>query len=158
MAYSPKNAVGLTGMGGPNPLSGEQVIQGVMNPTANALNTALVDSSGNPITPTNPIPVTPAAATGATFTSAAAQTITAGATAQTVFAANTARTYCFVLNTSDTIMYLEVTGSTATNTSIPLAAATSGVGGGYYEPLVAPTSAISILCATTGKAFVAKQA
>lgn len=106
------------------------------------------------VSPTTPLPVTLLAPGGApVFTSAAVQTITAGATAQTVFAANSTRGYLFVLNTSDTIMYLEVTGSDATSTSIPLAA-----NGGFYEPLVAPTSAISILCATTGKAFVAKQA
>lgn len=106
------------------------------------------------VSPTTPLPVTLEAPGGApVFTSAAMQTITAGATAQTVFAANSSREYLIVINTSDTIMYLEVTGSAATATSIPLAA-----NGGFYEPLVAPTSLISILCATTGKAFVAKQA
>lgn len=54
--YSPKNATGPMGMGGQEPLSMEQVIQGVMNPTANALNTTLLDSSGNPITTANPLP------------------------------------------------------------------------------------------------------
>jgi hypothetical protein len=90
---------------------------------------------------------------GRIFTSAGAQTITAGGAAQTVFAANTSRVYLFIVNTSDTIMYLDVTGAAATTASIPLAAS-----GGFYEPLVAPSALISILCATTGKAFVAKQA
>lgn len=106
------------------------------------------------VSPTQPLPVTILAPGGApVFTTAAVQTITAGTTAQTVFAANSTREYLIVINTSDTAMQLEVTGAAATATSIPLAA-----NGGFYEPLVAPTSAISILCATTGKTFVAKQA
>ncbi len=114
------------------------------------------DGSGaaQPISSTNPVPVSISTPGGAAvFTSAVTQTITSGATAQTVFAANTSRAYLLVVNTSDTIMYLEVTGAAATSTSIPLAP-----NNGFYEPLVAPTSVISILCATTGKTFVAKQA
>ncbi len=106
------------------------------------------------VSPTNPVPVALASrAGGVAFTSAAAQTITLGGTAQTVFAANTARVYLFVLNTSDTVMYLDVTGAAATSAAIPLAP-----NGGFYEPTVAPGGAISLLCATTGKTFVAKQA
>jgi hypothetical protein len=129
-----------------------------------------IDEDGNPLGPSNPLPVditTGGAAVsatnplpvtldahigGATFTDGSPLTITTGGASQQVFAANTARVYLFVINTSDTIMYLGI-GAAATATGIPLAA-----GGGFYEPLVAPGQSINILCATTGKTFVAKSA
>lgn len=61
MAYSTKNAFANVGVGGPELLSQEQIIQGVMSDNKNALNVALLDSSGNPVSPTNPLPVTPGA-------------------------------------------------------------------------------------------------
>ena len=127
----------------------EEILQGVLNADQDALTVTLDGgTAGTPSGSVQSVQGVPH-----TFTSAAAQTITLGGTAQTVFAASTTRGYLFVLNTSDTIMYLDVTGAAATSAAIPLAA-----NNGYYEPLVAPASAISILCATTGKTFVAKQA
>jgi hypothetical protein len=132
----PANAGGL--------LSAGELAQGNENAAQNGMNVTLVSgATGSAIS---------APVAGTAFSAASPQTITLGATAQTVFAANAARAYFLFLNTSDTIMYLDVTGATATNTAIPIAAST-----GKYEPLVAPTGAISVLCATTGKAFVALQ-
>lgn len=68
--YTQKNAFGNVGVGGQELLSGEQVLQGVMNPQSNALNVAVVDSSGNPVTPSNPLPVTPGAVTPSASTKA----------------------------------------------------------------------------------------
>lgn len=78
--------------------------------------------------------------------------ITAGGTSQIVAPAASSRTYFFIVNTSSKVLYVETTGAPATLDSIPLAA-----DGGFYEPLVAPTGAISIFGDTTGKTFVAKQ-
>lgn len=71
--YSPKNATGPVGMGGQEPLSMEQVIQGVMDPTATSLQTTLM-LAGSPVSASTPLPVTatvapptPGAATKATF-------------------------------------------------------------------------------------------
>jgi hypothetical protein len=109
---------------------------------------------GSVVSASNPLPVTlDAPISGYNFESAVAQTVTLGGTAQTVFVGNANRVYLFVVNTSDTVMYLEVTGVAATTASIEIAA-----DGGFYEPLIAPAGLISILCATTGKTFVAKQA
>jgi len=104
-----------------------------------------------PVSAKNPMPVAASSAPAA-YTSAAVQTITVGGTAQNVFAANPARRYLLVVNTSDVPMYLDASGAAATVASLPLVA-----GGGYYEPLLAPSGAISIFCATAGKTFVAQQ-
>lgn len=86
------------------------------------------------------------------FANATTLTITAGGTSQQVFASIVERRYLFVVNTSDTIMYLAF-GAAATSASIPLPA-----NGGYYEPLVAPGQSVNLLCATTGKTYIAIQA
>lgn len=79
-------------------------------------------------------------------------TITAGGTAQQVMALNTSRYgFCF-MNISDTDMYICFTGT-----------ATAGAGslkipaGALYETMPAgvPVGAVSVFCATTGKAFTA---
>lgn len=77
--------------------------------------------------------------------------ITLGATAQTVAAANARRSYFFFLNISDTDMWLNF-GATAVadQPSIKILA------GGFYEPLVVPLNLVSVICATTGKKFVCK--
>jgi hypothetical protein len=80
--------------------------------------------------------------------------ITAGGAAQQIFAANATRRYLFLSNPSDTVMYVNFgTAAVASQPSITLAA-----NGGFLEPLVPSGQTVSILCATTGKAFVAKQA
>ncbi len=128
-----------------------------------------IDPNGVPYGPDNPMPIdliiddTAGIATAAnqalqlaqstgTFTTATTQTVTSGGVSQQVFGANASRVYLLIVNPSDTIMYVEF-GSAATTASIPIAA-----NGGFYEPLVAPGQTVNLLCATTGKAFVAKQA
>lgn len=79
-------------------------------------------------------------------------TITTGGTSQQVAASNTSRKYFAIQNISDTDMYLGVGYTPTTTTGILL----SKSGGGFvFESNFIPTQAINILCATTGKAFVA---
>lgn len=81
-------------------------------------------------------------------------TITTGNVSQQIFAANASRSYLFLVNTSDTVMYVNFAiPAIAGQPSITLAA-----NGGFYEPLVAPNQTVNIICATAGKTFVAKQA
>jgi hypothetical protein len=89
---------------------------------------------------------------GVTFTDRSG-TITLGATAQDVAVANTNRQYLMFQNHSDTDMWInEVITAVAAQPSIKIAAGTT------YEPRVAPKGKISVLCATTGKAFTCKEA
>lgn len=75
-------------------------------------------------------------------------TITAGGTSQVVDAAKP-RVHIYILNTSDTIMYLNF-GAAATSSHIPIAAN----GGSWTSPAsCCPTNSLNILCATTGKTF-----
>jgi len=87
------------------------------------------------------------------YTDAPSSTITLGGTAQTILAANTARTGVTFYNVSDTKMWLNNTGlATAGAGSFPIEA-----GGSYVTDYGAKDSqAISILCATTGKAYTCK--
>lgn len=79
-------------------------------------------------------------------------TITLGGTSQQAAAANTSRRYLIFQNISDTTMWLNFgTAAVATQPSIQI------VAGGNYEPLVAPTQAVNVLCATTGKAYACKE-
>jgi len=78
-------------------------------------------------------------------------TITTGGTSQQVVATNSSRKYFAIQNISDTAMYLGVGYTPTTTTGILLSAS----GGGFvFESSFIPTSAINILCATAGKAFV----
>lgn len=79
-------------------------------------------------------------------------TITTGGTSQQVAASNTSRKYFAIQNISDTDMYLGVGYTPTTTTGILL---TKSGGGLAFESTFIPTQAINILCATTGKAFVA---
>lgn len=81
-------------------------------------------------------------------------TITLGSTAQTLLAANASRTGVLFQNISDTDMYLNPTGVATTGVGSYLL---KGGGGVYETPKgVKDVQAISVLCATTGKAFTAK--
>lgn len=82
-------------------------------------------------------------------------TITTGGTSQVIFAANESRRSFEFQNTSDAVMYLDF-GQAATNT---LTKSFTIQPGGYYgHPTNFPyTTSITVLCATTGKTFVAKQ-
>lgn len=85
---------------------------------------------------------------------ASARTITAGGTSQTVFAANPNRRWLLIQNQSDEAMYLNFGAAAAAGTtSIKLDA-----GGAYECPAnYCPTTTVTIVSATTGKAFFAKQ-
>lgn len=102
----------------------------------------------------HPLPVTLAASgSGVTPTDAATLAITTGGTSQTVFAANAARRSFIFQNISDSAMWLNFSAAAAADApSIYVAA------GAYFEPFVAPTTSISVFCATTGKKFTAKEA
>lgn len=83
-------------------------------------------------------------------------TITAGGTSQVIFAANQDRRYFEFQNTSDTTMYIDF-GQAATNTGTK--SFKIDAGGSYINPGNFCTHLnITVLCATTGKTFVAKEA
>lgn len=87
-----------------------------------------------------------------TYTNATTLSITAGGTAQSVFAANALRRGLQIQNTSDTGMYIRYDGTSATTiTSMYLA---PGVG---IDFAACPVGAVSIICATTGKTFFASE-
>lgn len=86
--------------------------------------------------------------------------ITTGGTAQQIAATNAARRYLFICNTSTEILHVNF-GATATSAnSYPLAAAANaGEAGGSltFEGSFIPSGLVSILGATTGSTFVAKE-
>lgn len=81
-------------------------------------------------------------------------TITTGGTSQTVFAANGSRRYLEIQNISDTTMYINF-GAVAVvdSNSFKILA------GGEYINVSnwVPQTSVTIICATTGKKFVAKE-
>jgi hypothetical protein len=79
-------------------------------------------------------------------------TITEGGTAQVLAAANSTRKGFWVQNVSDTDIWInELGNASADQPSIYIPP------GAMYEFPVVPMSAISIFCATTGKAFSARE-
>lgn len=85
-------------------------------------------------------------------TEASTKTITTGGTDQQVFAANANRKFLLIQNVSDTDMNLGIGYNPTASTGIFLAKSGSGI---VFESGFIPTQEIRILCATTGKAFVA---
>lgn len=89
-------------------------------------------------------------------------TITTGATAQTIAAANATRRYLLIANVSDIVLWVNF-GATAVadQPSIPLkacAAAGDGSGGSIvFEGSYVPSDLVSLIGATTGKKFVCKE-
>lgn len=82
-------------------------------------------------------------------------TITAGGTSQTIFPTNNNRRYFEFQNTSDTTMYIDF-GQAATNTGTR--SFTILAGGSYVNPGNFCTHlSITVLCATTGKTYTAKE-
>jgi hypothetical protein len=81
-------------------------------------------------------------------------TIASGGVAQTIMAANPARTYLFIENTSDTDMWFNYTTTAGVGgTSIKI-----GAGAAYENPnAFCPTGAISLYCASGSKSFTAKE-
>ena len=110
----------------------------------------LVDGSGV----TQPVSGTVTANSPSGTVTNLSSTITTGGTSQLVAASNTSRKYFLIQNISDTDMYLGVGYTPTTTTGILLA---KNGGGITFESGFIPTSAINVLCATTGKAFVALQ-
>ena len=84
----------------------------------------------------------------------ASGTITLGGTVQGVLPINAARTGVMFQNMSDTDMYVNPTGTATTGAGSYLVKA----GGSVYETPtgVKDSQALSVLCATTGKAYTAK--
>ena len=81
-------------------------------------------------------------------------TITLGGTAQTLAAANANRRGFYFQNVSDTDMWIRFNGTAAaTQPSLKIPA------GALYEPPVGgiKLTAISVFCATTGKAFSSEE-
>lgn len=79
-------------------------------------------------------------------------TIDTGGTAQQVAAANASRRYLLFQNHSDTDMWINFgTDAVASQPSIKIAA------GVAYTPTFVDTRAISVICATMGKAFTCKE-
>ena len=76
-------------------------------------------------------------------------TITTGGTAQTISAANPARSILHIQNTSDTTMWVNFGATAATDLGISIAAAASYT----TPPNFCPTGLISVIGATTGKKF-----
>jgi len=87
---------------------------------------------------------------------ASTQSITTGGTHQQVFASNSSRKYLLIQNISDTDMYLGLGFNPSNTTPAGLLLAKSG-GGIVFESSYIPTSEVRIVCATTGKRFVALQ-
>ena len=81
--------------------------------------------------------------------------ITAGGTAQTAAAANPARRYIVLQNTSDTVMWYNF-GVTAV-ASQPSFSLAAGARVEFAGPLI-PTALLSVIGATTGKIFTCKEA
>ena len=80
-------------------------------------------------------------------------TITTGGTSQNIAAYHADRNYFFFQNISDVAMYLNFSAD-ATTSSILVAAN----GGSFTCDNFAPINPINVLCATTGKKFVAFEA
>lgn len=76
-------------------------------------------------------------------------TITLGGTAQNIVASNPRRQGLLIQNVSDTVMWVNAAGATAVADSPSFKLAVDGV------LKLETTSAVSVLCATTGKKFSA---
>lgn len=80
--------------------------------------------------------------------------ITTGGTAQTVFAANTNRRYLYIQNNSTAALWINfTTTATTSQPSIQIAAGADFVMDGSFVS----TELVSIVGATTGQTFTAKQ-
>jgi hypothetical protein len=117
----------------------------IRNIPTNPVNVTLRDTSGNALYP-SVLKSAPTDGSGS---------IASGGTSQTVFAANSSRSWLFVQNISNAVMYLNFSGvSVADSNSVKLNA------NSYYEnpPHYCPNGTLTIIGATTGQKFVAKQA
>lgn len=114
-------------------------------------------TNATPVSAQSPLPVALYAGGGATspaFVTEAGTlatdrsgTITLGGTAQNAIAANTSRVEWTIVNNSDTLMMVRIAGT---------ASATAGIPANPGDVIVGKeTNAVSVFCATTGKAFTA---
>jgi hypothetical protein len=84
--------------------------------------------------------------------------ITTGGTSEEVFPANKSRQYLLIQNQSDTAMYVNFgVAAVVTQPSIRIDAG-GALEFGAGNTGVVPTVAVNIICATTGKVYVAKEA
>lgn len=83
-------------------------------------------------------------------------TVTSGGSAQTIAAANAARRYFIIQNHSDTDLWLNFGVAAVANQPSFKIAANGGTM--VFEGSYIPTGLVSIIGATTGKAFTAKEA
>lgn len=84
--------------------------------------------------------------------------ITLGGTAEDVFARNDGRQYLLIQNHSDTDMWVNFgTDAVADQPSIKVYANGGSLEFGAGHTGVVPTARVSIICATTGKPFTAKE-
>lgn len=107
------------------------------------------------------MPVATRGGTGGPLTNKSG-TITAGGTAQVLAAANVDRRYLIVQNLSTDVLWVNPTGTAAAGQpSFALKAcgtANDGTGGVLvFEGAFIPTGAVSIIGATTGSAFAARE-
>lgn len=136
MAWNPKNALADFGSTLKRLLTFEEIAQGVLNADQDAIRVEQIVSSGVE-----------------SYTDGSG-TIASPATSQQVFAQNASRKYLFILNLSDTDMWINFgTDAVADQPSIKLVA-----NGGFFAPRVVSDQALNIICASAGKKFVAKQA
>lgn len=82
-------------------------------------------------------------------------TITTGGTAQQAMAANASRKYLLIQNISDTVMWFNFTTTAVADSPSHYLAANGG--SFVQESSFVSTEAISIICATTGKKWTAKE-
>jgi len=119
-----------------------------LNVTADGIE--IKNDAGNPV----PVSGTVTADSNRGNVSSGSSTITTGGTSQTVFSPTLTRKYLLVQNVSDTDMNLGIGYTPTATTGILL---NKNGGAIVFEGSYIPTQAINILCATTGKAFVAIQ-
>lgn len=121
----------------------------------------IVDVNGNPVgSSAGGSGSTPVAQSALTDRSG---TITTGGTAQQLAAANASRRYLLIQNLSTGVLWVNTTGTAAVGQpSIALKAcgvANDGTGGAIvFEGSYIPPGAVSILGASTGQAFAAREA
>ena len=81
-------------------------------------------------------------------------TITAGGTSQTLAAAKSGRVYLEIQNISDTVMYINFGAAAVVDSN----SFRINAGGSYVAPAsFCPSTSVTVICATAGKKFVAKE-
>lgn len=132
-------------------IAGNSITLATSNTGAIALSAATL--SGGTAS-TSPLTVTTTASASALTDGSG--TITAGGTAQTIFALNAARKYLAIQNQSSDVLWVNFgVTAVASEPSIQLPANGGSI---TYESNFVPSGSVSVIGATTGDAFTAKQA